>query len=284
MVNLTDTSGYIEHTYRYDAFGNEREPASSDNNPFRYCGEYYDGETGSYYLRARYYDPVIGRFTQEDPHWTNINRVYEDTLNQSTYLLQPQITAIMQSGNLYVYCGDNPVGNSDPNGYAFETVFDVVTLGFSVAEVIANPYDPMVWAGLVGDTIDLIPFVTGVGETVRGLRFIDKAGNVLELSNAVDFTDDVVDTLNSVERIDGITKSSSYAGIKIHSGYKKGAGFAVDAKEYTGRAGIRPDYYDKQVIYELKPFNPRAAKSGVKQLKKYNDALGGKNTMRLEFY
>ena len=118
VVNLTDTSGYIEHTYRYDAFGNEREPESSDNNPFRYCGEYYDGETGSYYLRARYYDPVIGRFTQEDPHWTNINRVYEDTLNQSTYSHQPQITAIMQSGNLYAYSAGNPVLYYDANGEA----------------------------------------------------------------------------------------------------------------------------------------------------------------------
>lgn len=118
VVNLTDTSGYIEHTYRYDAFGNEREPDTSDSNPFRYCGEYYDGETGSYYLRARYYDPVVGRFAQEDPHWTNINRVYEDTLNQSTYSHQPQITAIMQSGNLYAYSAGNPVLYYDANGEA----------------------------------------------------------------------------------------------------------------------------------------------------------------------
>lgn len=118
VVNLTDTSGYIEHTYRYDAFGNEREPESSDNNPFRYCGEYYDGETGSYYLQARYYDPVVGRFAQEDPHWTNLNRIYEDTLNSFKYSQQPQITAIMQSGNLYAYSAGNPVLYYDANGEA----------------------------------------------------------------------------------------------------------------------------------------------------------------------
>ena len=118
MVNLTDTSGYIEHTYRYDAFGNEREPASSDNNPFRYCGEYYDGETGSYYLRARYYDPVVGRFAQEDSYWTSANRIYEDTLSPSKYSHQPQITAIMQSGNLYAYSAGNPVLYYDANGEA----------------------------------------------------------------------------------------------------------------------------------------------------------------------
>ena len=109
VVNLTDTSGYIEHTYRYDAFGNEREPESSDNNPFRYCGEYYDGETGSYYLRARYYDPVIGRFTQEDNHWNNTNRIYdsEDAIT---------ILVIQQSGNLYSYCVCNPLFFIDESG------------------------------------------------------------------------------------------------------------------------------------------------------------------------
>ena len=36
-------------------------------NPFRYSGEYFDEETGFYYLRARYYDPSVGRFLTEDP-------------------------------------------------------------------------------------------------------------------------------------------------------------------------------------------------------------------------
>ena len=123
VVNLTDTSGYIEHTYRYDAFGNEREPESSDNNPFRYCGEYYDGETGSYYLRARYYDPVVGRFSQEDPHWNVKNRIYGDKLvpfdkivHPSGYRCTPRIVVIHQSGNLYVYGVNNTICYIDSNG------------------------------------------------------------------------------------------------------------------------------------------------------------------------
>lgn len=31
-------------------------------NPFRYRGYVYDSETGLYYLKSRYYDPVTGRF------------------------------------------------------------------------------------------------------------------------------------------------------------------------------------------------------------------------------
>ena len=43
-----------------------RNALESDNNPFRYCGEYFDTATETYFLRARWYDPATGRFTQQD--------------------------------------------------------------------------------------------------------------------------------------------------------------------------------------------------------------------------
>ena len=69
VIQLTDEEGEVTKSYLYDAFGVEDEPSIYDLNPFRYCGEYYDRESGTYYLRARYYNPATGRFTQEDPHW-----------------------------------------------------------------------------------------------------------------------------------------------------------------------------------------------------------------------
>ncbi len=62
VVQLTDESGKVVKTYEYDSFGNEVNPDNKDDNPFRYCGEYYDKETGEVYLRARYYQPGAGRF------------------------------------------------------------------------------------------------------------------------------------------------------------------------------------------------------------------------------
>ena len=82
----------------------EQNPSDSDTNPFRYCGEYYDSEIEQIYLRARYYDPSLGRFTQQDTHWTPENMVYGE--NESNV---PNIAAIRQSANLYVYCLNNPV-------------------------------------------------------------------------------------------------------------------------------------------------------------------------------
>ena len=73
----------------------------NDTNPFRYCGEYYDNETESIYLRARNYDPGIGRFTSEDPHWTVDNMIYGD---KDTKI--PDIKSIMQSN---IYAKLNPV-------------------------------------------------------------------------------------------------------------------------------------------------------------------------------
>ena len=185
---------------------------------------------------------------------------------------------------MFAYCGNNPVSRKDENGEAFETVFDIVSLGFSIAEVATNPYDVGAWLGLIGDTIVLVPIVTGVGEAIRGVRFVDNAGNTLEIARAVDFTDDARDTINSLDRINGFTKSTSADGIKIHQGYKKGENFSTSFKEYRKRDGIRPDYYDGTTVFELKPFNPRSAKAGIKQLQRYNSVLGGGKTMRLEMY
>ena len=55
VVQLTGESGKVTKAYEYDSFGNEVKPDSKDDNPFRYCGEYYDQETEEIYLRARYY-------------------------------------------------------------------------------------------------------------------------------------------------------------------------------------------------------------------------------------
>ena len=153
VVRLTDTSGNVTWKYDYDAFGVEREiagqDAETDNNPFRYCGEYFDKETGSIYLRARYYNPIIGRFTTADMHWNTKNMIYgdepvkwnerkEDTydpLGLNTYTYKPDIAAIMQSGNLYAYCMNNPIMYRDESG---EIVVTAIVIGALLGAVIGG--------------------------------------------------------------------------------------------------------------------------------------------------
>ncbi len=89
---ITGNEGTAENSYIYDAFGNVLESRENIRNRIMYTGQQYDQETGQYYLRARYYNPVIGRFTQEDTY-------RGDGLN------------------LYAYCGNNPVMYYDPSGH-----------------------------------------------------------------------------------------------------------------------------------------------------------------------
>ena len=87
-----DVQPQVLNHYEYDAFGNTVSCEEQVHNRFRYTGEQYDPLTGQYYLRARYYNPVIARFTQEDTY-------YGDGLN------------------LYTYCQNNPVLYHDPTGH-----------------------------------------------------------------------------------------------------------------------------------------------------------------------
>ncbi|GKH47843.1 hypothetical protein CE91St45_24050 [Oscillospiraceae bacterium] len=77
VVQRTDALGNLLKNYRYDAFGNEEHPEPLDVNPFRYCGEYFDRETGDYYLRARSYDPRTGRMLSEDPVSTRNMNIFD---------------------------------------------------------------------------------------------------------------------------------------------------------------------------------------------------------------
>lgn len=89
---ITGGKGEVENAYAYDAFGNLRGRAGELQNRILYTGQQYDQELGRYYLRARYYNPTIGRFTQED--------VYRS-----------------DGLNLYAYCANNPVTYYDPSSY-----------------------------------------------------------------------------------------------------------------------------------------------------------------------
>jgi RHS repeat-associated protein len=66
---LIDESGDVANCYTYEPFGEllATESAETTENPFRFTGQWYDSEIDQYYLRARYYDPYIGRFSTRNP-------------------------------------------------------------------------------------------------------------------------------------------------------------------------------------------------------------------------
>ena len=110
------TSFAVTAAYEYDAFGGlvSGTGGEADSNAFRYNGQYTDEETGLIYLRNRYYDPSIGRFTQEDTYWNPGNMIYGDQQFEDGEIKIPDYYAIVQSANLYVYCANDPVNGIDP--------------------------------------------------------------------------------------------------------------------------------------------------------------------------
>lgn len=96
-------------SYEYDGYGNILSIKDNDGNeienknhiahinPFRYRSYYYDKETGFYYLKDRYYNPLWGRFINADTYGGEIG---------GNYL----------SHNLYIYALNNPIMNVDESG------------------------------------------------------------------------------------------------------------------------------------------------------------------------
>jgi YD repeat-containing protein len=66
VVMLTDGSSNPACNYTCDSFG-RTQACSGVTNPFAYAGRENDAESGLYYMRARYYDPAVGRFLSVDP-------------------------------------------------------------------------------------------------------------------------------------------------------------------------------------------------------------------------
>jgi RHS repeat-associated protein len=92
---LVDTTGQIEANYVYDPFG---VPVMGGEvyNPYQFTGEAWDAEVRLLYLRARYYQPEVGRFVTKDPWAGDVWR--PNTLNR------------------YSYARSNPVSRTDPGG------------------------------------------------------------------------------------------------------------------------------------------------------------------------
>jgi RHS repeat-associated protein len=92
---ITDDTGAVTDTYRYDELGLPTASSGSSAQPFRFTGEPLDG-IGLSYLRARYYDPALARFMSRD-RW-------QGTASTPCTL------------NRYSYVQNNPASFTDPSG------------------------------------------------------------------------------------------------------------------------------------------------------------------------
>jgi RHS repeat-associated protein len=101
-VDVTDANDTMKASYTYDPWGKLLNPidALGTKDKFKFTGEALDPQTGLYYLRARYYDAVVGRFISRDPF--------------AGRALLPATT------NRYVYVNNSPLRFRDRTGLAPE--------------------------------------------------------------------------------------------------------------------------------------------------------------------
>ena len=141
VTEIYSDNGTLVGKYSYTAFGEcivkVNEGGIAEKNPIRYRGYYYDEETGLYYLKSRYYDPVTGRFITID----DISYIDPETINGL---------------NLYAYCNNNPISNVDPNGNAWwhwllGAVIIIAAVALSVVTAgVAAPISAALGGGMLG--------------------------------------------------------------------------------------------------------------------------------------
>jgi RHS repeat-associated protein len=93
IKDVVDNTGTLIDHVSYDSLGRIVNQTNPLDLRFAYTGREWDGESGQYYYRARYYDPTVGRFISQDPLGFGAG----DT-------------------NIYRYVGNSFVNATDPSG------------------------------------------------------------------------------------------------------------------------------------------------------------------------
>lgn len=119
---LTTADGTVTEQYTYDAFGNLLHQQGGTTTPYQYTGQQFDHATGLYYLRSRFYDPVLGRFLSADTAAIDLARPTE--LNR------------------YLYVSSNPISYYDPTGYG---LYDYSAINDAVQENTDHSTEVLGW-------------------------------------------------------------------------------------------------------------------------------------------
>ena len=111
VIGIVDSTGNVVVQYRYDTWGKPIGTTASTTlttelaelNPFRYRRYIWDLETELYYLKSRYYAPMLCRFSTTD-------------------------SSLASNNSLYIYCSNNAVMKVDSNGCSDEDISLTITV------------------------------------------------------------------------------------------------------------------------------------------------------------
>lgn len=147
-VAITDSSENVVNSYDYSPFGMILSESEGFAQPFKYVGKLgvMSEANGFYYMRARYYDPQVGRFISEDPMGFDGGDV-----------------------NLYVYGSNNPLLLVDPwgleSGWATYGSNGVINGEIGIQPVVPVPNVRIGIDSPVGGVTTTLPFGSGGAPT-----------------------------------------------------------------------------------------------------------------------
>ncbi|AFY70885.1 RHS repeat-associated core domain protein [Thalassoporum mexicanum PCC 7367] len=159
---LSDDLGGVVSTYDYDAYGNLLNSTGTATNNYLYRGEQFDPNLDLQYLRARYYDPNLGRFPSVDP--------FEGDLENP------------MSKHRYQYGFNNPISYIDPTG-AFninELVASQTIQSILEGSDLNVAAETAIWAGLAlsGLTLSLVQKDASYYERLKNNNLVYWEGEV----------------------------------------------------------------------------------------------------------
>ena len=206
VLQRVSESGTTSATYRYDPYGGAR-PGSTRAPLIGYAGEWADA-TETINLRARAYDPSIGRFLSRDSF--------------AGFLAEPV------SGNRYLYAHANPLRYTDPSGHLVRAARYVMSEGLQFfcdacsALIAALGYDPIADIHLSPEArfayaaAATIPFATGAAVHI-GMRILEPGSRALV--RAATHGDGFLDVARGASRVGddvpvgGLAEEASLVGI-----------------------------------------------------------------------
>jgi RHS repeat-associated protein len=174
VVGLSSSSGTYVNSYQYLPFGETLKSSVSLQNPFQFVGKFgvMTEQSGLDFMRARFYDVGLGRFTSNDP-----------------------LGLRGGSANLLTYSQNRPTSAIDPTGFCSEPLTDGEVALLIGVGLIALANAPELAAFLVANQLEIAIAGTAI---LNGITFPDAPTSLLETVGYYLGNDDFSDGVNGL--------------------------------------------------------------------------------------
>ena len=257
VIAIKDANGNTLNSYDYDLWGNVTSKSETMSNPFGYTGEVHDTESKLIYLRARYYDPSVGRFLTEDS--------YEGLITDPLSL------------NLYTYAENNPLIYQDPSGHVVVLVPVLVYVGKVVVKTAVDTSVDYAMAKATGQKFDVGKSVreNAVSNIIPGVSEVKTAVKVSKIANNLQGA-------QSAKKAAGNLSNSSTKGTgevtqrQAMRDAKRAAGIPT-SQTHTTHKKVRDKQYEDRTVYEF-DVNRGSNNKGKKYVVRHDNDKNGRGS------